>query len=80
MTPEVCALIEEKIHLYFSPEQVFGWLNIAISHERIYQHIWTDKRQVGELYKHLRHLCPSEIEYSNKKRKKQYGLNTLKGR
>ena len=65
MTPEVCALIEEKILLDFSPEQVSGWLStekdFKISHERIYQHVWANKRQGGELFKHLRH--------SNKKRK-----------
>ncbi|MEY3786860.1 MAG: hypothetical protein RIQ94_3396 [Pseudomonadota bacterium] len=26
MAPEICALIEEKIRLDFSPEQVSGWL------------------------------------------------------
>jgi transposase, IS30 family len=75
MTPEVCALIAEKVSLDFSPEQVSGWLlteqDIKISHERIYQHVWTDKRQGGELYKHLRH--------SNKKRKKQYGSKDKRG-
>jgi len=75
MTPEICALIEEKIRLDFSPEQVSGWLrtekDIKISHERIYQHVWTDKRHGGELYKHLRH--------SNKKRKKKYGAKDKRG-
>jgi IS30 family transposase len=75
MTPEVCALIAEKVSLDFSPEQVSGWLlteqDIKISHERIYQQVWADKRQGGELYKHLRH--------SNKKRKKQYGSKDKRG-
>jgi IS30 family transposase len=75
MTAEVCALIEAKICLDFSPEQVSGWLGkergIAISHERIYQHVWTDKGEGGELYRHLRH--------SNKKRKKQYGSKDKRG-
>lgn len=75
MTAEVCALIETKICLDFSPEQVSGWLSkeqgIAISHERIYQHVWTNKSGGGELYKHLRH--------SNKKRKKQYGSKDKRG-
>jgi transposase, IS30 family len=75
MTAEVCALIEAKICLDFSPEQVSGWLSkeqdIAISHERIYQHVWTNKGEGGELYKHLRH--------SNKKRKKQYGSKDKRG-
>lgn len=75
MTLEVVNLIETKIQLDWSPEQVSGWLakkeNIRISHERIYQHVWTDKRQGGELYKHLRQ--------SNKKRRKQYGSKDKRG-
>ncbi|TXL14023.1 hypothetical protein BMR06_16565, partial [Methylococcaceae bacterium HT5] len=68
MTVEVVRLIEAGIRLDWSPEQVSGWLEkeekIRISHERIYQHVWADKRQGGELYKHLRQ--------SHKKRKKKY--------
>ena len=75
MTTEVVALIETKIRLDWSPEQVSGWLSseqiITISHERIYQHVWADKRQGGELYKHLRQ--------SHKKRKKQYGSKDKRG-
>ena len=62
-------MIEENIQLDYSPEQVSGWLiteqAIKVSHERIYQLVWANKRQGGELFMHLRH--------SNKKRKKQYG-------
>ena len=75
MTFDVVTLIETKIQLDWSPEQVSGWLakeeDIRISHERIYQHIWADKRQGGELFKHLRQ--------SNKKRKKQYGSKDKRG-
>jgi IS30 family transposase len=75
MTKEVIVEIEEKIRLDWSPEQVSGWLKvnqgIAISHERIYQHIWADKRHGGTLYKHLRQ--------SNKKRKKRYGSKDKRG-
>ena len=51
MTPETIALIEEKLTLcQWSPEQISGWLKKehprqAVSHERIYQHIWQNKRQ-----------------------------------
>jgi len=66
MTKEGIVENEEKIRLDWSPEQVSGWLEdnqgIAISHGRIYQHIWADKRHGGTLYTHLRQ--------SNKKRKK----------
>ncbi len=75
MTAEVIRLIETKVQLDWSPEQVSGWLKLKqytpISHERIYQHIWSDKRQGGELYKHLRQ--------SHKKRKKQYGSKDKRG-
>ena len=66
MTFEVVNLIETKIQLDWSPEQVSGWLakeeNIRISHERIYQHVWADKRHGGELYKHLRQSVRSNTD------------------
>ena len=60
MTPETIAIIEEKLNLQWSPEQISGWLGKeelpnAVSHETIYQYIWKDKRKDGILYKHLRH-------------------------
>jgi IS30 family transposase len=55
---ELIDLIEEKLCLNWSPEKVSGWLitekKLLISHERIYQHVWKDRRQSGKLYKHLR--------------------------
>jgi IS30 family transposase len=58
MTPEVITFIELKIREDWSPEQISGWLKLekleTISHERIYQHIWADKRNGGDLYLHLR--------------------------
>jgi IS30 family transposase len=58
MTAELIDLIEEKLYLDWSPKQVSGWLiiekKVLISHERIYQHVWKDKIQGGESYKHLR--------------------------
>ena len=75
MTAEIISLIGTKIQLDWSPEQVSGWLKLKqytpISHERIYQHIGSDKRQGSELYKHLRQ--------SHKKRKKQYGSKDKRG-
>ncbi len=41
----------------WSPEQISGWLreqNISLSHERIYQMIWQDKREGGDLWRSLR--------------------------
>ena len=41
-----------------APPWVSGWLlethELDLSHERIYQHIWDDKRAGGDLYTHLR--------------------------
>lgn len=60
MKPELVSLIESKIRLQWSPEQIFGWLklrhsNEAVSHESIYRHIWRDKQRKGDLYRELRH-------------------------
>jgi transposase, IS30 family len=75
MTASITMLIESMIVLDWSPEQISGVLKeeqgIAISHERIYQHIWTDKLHGGTLYKHLRQ--------SGKKRKKRYGSKDKRG-
>jgi len=74
MTPEAIGLIDAKIVIDWSPEQISGWLRsekgLLISHERIYQHIWTDKLNGGTLFQHLRH--------SGKKRK-QYGSKDKRG-
>lgn len=76
MTPDLVDLIEEKLTLeQWSPDQISGWLRIhgiaSISHERIYQHIWTDKRNGGNLYVHLRH--------SGKKYNKRKGKTSGRG-
>lgn len=60
MTPQVIALIEQKLCLQWSPEQIAGWMHLqhptqAVSHELIYQHVWKDKKREGSLYKNLRH-------------------------
>jgi IS30 family transposase len=50
--------IEAKLRqMRWSPEQVSGWLRdqgIKLSHERIYQMIWQDKRDGGNLWRSLR--------------------------
>ena len=41
----------------WSPEQISGWLfeqGIKLSHERIYQMIWQNKRDGGDLWRSLR--------------------------
>jgi len=59
LTAELMHLIEDKLALQWSPQQISGWLELhghmTLSHERIYQHIWHDKKRGGSLYKNLRH-------------------------
>lgn len=73
--PQTWTLIEHYLCQDWSPEQVAGWLfkerRIQVSHERIYQHIYADKREGGTLFKHLR--C-------RKLRRKRYGSYDRRGR
>lgn len=58
MTPEMIGVIEAKLRIEWSPEQISGWLleerEQLISHETIYLNIWANKQAGGDLYKHLR--------------------------
>jgi transposase, IS30 family len=74
------AQVHSYLRLQLSPEQISGRLKLEgglrISHECIYQHIYSDKRKGGELISHLR--C-------QKVRRKRYGSGqerrgTLKNR
>ena len=71
---ETWVLIEAKIRLDWSPEQIAGWLlkhhQIQVSHEWIYQYLLRDKQAGGDLYQHLR--C-------QKKRRKRYGRHDRRG-
>ena len=60
MGVSMVALIEKKLSLQWSPEQISGWMKqqghpMSVSYETIYNHIWSDKRNGGFLYKQLRH-------------------------
>lgn len=56
---EVQSFVDEYIKLDFSPEQVAGRAKkvgvVCVSPERIYQYIWANKKDGGELHTHLRH-------------------------
>jgi IS30 family transposase len=57
-TDEVKQYVDTCISEDYSPEQIVGvarkhGLN-CVSHERIYQYLWEDKKASGVLYKHLR--------------------------
>ena len=58
LTASVRRKVEAKLRqMRWSPEQISGWLceqGIKLSHERIYQMIWQDKRDGGNLWRSLR--------------------------
>ena len=72
--PDTWTTVERLLRLQWSPEQIAGWLKKtgqrSISHEWIYQHIYSDKAAGGDLHIHLR--C-------QKKRRKRYGSKSLRG-
>lgn len=74
-TTAIRAEVETLIRQDFSPEQIVGRAKYdgktMVSHERIYQHIWSDKRSGGDLCTHLRH--------APKKRRKRYASNDRRG-
>lgn len=58
LTQPLKAYIEAGLVKKYSPEQIAGTAKkegvLCVSTERIYQHIWADKKKKGELYLHLR--------------------------
>ena len=58
MTPIMIDIVELLLKKRWSPEQISSWLALfggcSISHERIYQHIWADKKRGGTLHLFLR--------------------------
>ncbi|MGB9163788.1 MAG: IS30 family transposase [Rhodomicrobium sp.] len=76
MKPGLVREIEEKLtQEQWSPDQISGWLKrqgrAFVSCERIYRHIWKDKRNGGDLWRHLRH--------SGKKYSRRKGRNSGRG-
>jgi IS30 family transposase len=74
ITAAVLEVVEGLIAQEWSPEQISGYLRtrrgIAISHERIYQHLRRDKSLGGDLYTYLR---------QGFKRRRKYGKSDLRG-
>jgi IS30 family transposase len=66
--------VENFLRQEWSPEQISGRLALeqlaSVSHERIYQYIYSDKARGGTLYRHLR--C-------RKQRRKRYGTYSRRG-
>ena len=75
-TQEMKKIVKAKLEKYWSPEQIKGRCEHEgvgmVSHESIYQYIWTDKKQGGALYLKLRN---SHIKY-----KKRYGKKDNRGK
>lgn len=69
------SIVEDLLRADLSPEQVSGRLALenvlAISHETIYKHIWTNKLNGGQLHRHLR----QRLKY-----RKRYGKYEKRGR
>jgi len=79
MTPETVAYVEARLRVEHSPEQIAGRMKMdpyyrgpTVSHERIYQHVWQNKRAGGELFRHLR--------TGHKKKRKRYGKHDSRGK
>ena len=70
------ALVRDKLHEYWSPEQISGRLRrdgvLRISHESIYRYIWHDMMDGGSLYLMLRGAL--------KQRRKRYRSYDSRGR
>ena len=70
-TQEVKDKVEQLIEEDYSPEQIAGYCKKVgipcVSHERIYQYIWEDKRQKGNLHSHLRRQGRRYRKRGNKK-------------
>lgn len=81
MTASLIDIINSKIKEKWSPEQISGWLReekiIDISYETIYQHIWSDKRCGGHLFKYLRRKGKV---YQSRSKVKQAGRGFIKNR
>jgi len=81
MTSNLVALIDSKIQIKWSPEQISGWLredhNIFISHETIYLYIWADKKRGGQLFQHLRRKGKA---YQPRSKDKQAGRGFIRNR
>ena len=75
-TEAIESLVRDKLCLDWSPEQISGYCRKegidCVSHEAIYQFIWADKMEGGDMYKHLRRRGRHK-----KKRGSQYAYRGL---
>ena len=70
-TKEIKKTVEQFLQKKFSPEQITVRLKSLgqfwVSHERIYLHIWEDKKNGEKLYTHLRRQGKKYNKHDNKK-------------
>ena len=52
IAPEVWAAAKAELHLQHSPEQIAA--RLPVSHETLYRRVYADKREGGDLWRHLR--------------------------
>lgn len=73
-TKAICVRVKKLLEKKYSPEQIVGLSKKegidCVSHERIYQHIWQDKKQKGNLYIHLRNQGKRYRKRGNSKDKR----------
>lgn len=71
-TPEIQQIVNMGLEMDFSPEQIVGRSKLQgvegmVSHERIYQYVWEDKRNGGDWHKHLRRKGRHHRKRGNKR-------------
>jgi IS30 family transposase len=70
-TPEIKKHVDALLKEDYSPEQIVGVSKEqgidCVSHERIYQYVWLDKKNNGELHTHLRRKGRRYRKRGNKK-------------
>ena len=70
-TPEIRRYVDKLLKDDYSPEQIAGVSKEqkidCVSHERIYQYVWLDKKNNGELHTHLRRKGRRYRKRGNKK-------------
>lgn len=80
MNDEMVEMIEGKIKIKWSPEQISGWLlenkGEQVSHETIYKHVWADKKAGGSLFTCLRRQGKAK----QSRNKSQAGRGHIKNR
>jgi IS30 family transposase len=74
-TSSVCSSVEAQLREGWSPEQISNRMRDegkpTVSHERIYQHVWQDRCDGGDLHHFLRQ--------ASRLRRKRYGTHSRKG-